>query len=290
MRLPFSQGTGRRLRLVALSLALLAAAVAALLAPPLVLPALATVALLLLLDRIALARDLRALAAALASTGPDVKLEVTEGAWGELAHALNRLRQQRRTQEQIRNLLPVLPAAPAARLADGGHPAEGVTYEVAALAMSLAGGPAAPAARLRELGAAALPLAERHDALLVRAGERLVLVFGAMGSQSPATTLRAAEQSARILAGHWPVKAEGRLRLTLAYGRAHAIVLPGLGYTVLGPPLDQALLLQSLTTPGRLLCNEDAYLGLRRLGLVPPQSPVPRLPAPDERPVYAIGL
>ena len=41
-----------------------------------------------------------------------------------------------------------------------------------------------------------------------------------------------------------------------------------LGLAVLGGPVDQALSLP-LSPPGQLLCNEDAYLGLRRLGVPP---------------------
>jgi len=58
---------------------------------------------------------------------------------------------------------------------------------------------------------------------------------------------------------------------------------------VLGPPVDQALSLQSLAT-NQLLCNEEAYLGLRRLGRVPPQPPSPQFAAPNARPAYPVTL
>jgi hypothetical protein len=298
MRLPLTGRTGRRARLI-LALAALLAAAAALSTPPLALLALAAAALTLLWDRLALERDLRDLTAAIVADDPEAKLEVTDGAWGELCHALNRLRQQRRAQQQIAPMLPALPAGRAARLADSGLPPEGLLCEVAVLAIGRPGGAGDPLAQLRESAFAALNQAQLHDALIARSGDRLLLIFGAMGQQSLAATLRAAQQAARAIAGGWGAEAAAaRPRLALAAGAARAVILPGLGYSVLGPPLEQALALQRLASPAQLLCNEEAYLGLRRLGAVPPQPPAPRIPTPGDhepgaqpsRPAYAISL
>jgi hypothetical protein len=46
-----------------------------------------------------------------------------------------------------------------------------------------------------------------------------------------------------------------------------AIALPGLGYSVIGPPVEQALRLQQIAAHARrsgLLCSEDAYFALCR--------------------------
>lgn len=291
MRLPLTGRIGRRARLLLAAVGLLAAGAAALYAPLLVLPALALVALSILWERVAIESDLRALTAAVLANTPETKLEVTDGAWGELCHALNRLHQQRRAQQQLAPMLPTLPANRAARLADNGLPPDGLLCEVAVLAIGGVGAPGDPVGQLRERAYAALHQAQLHDGLLMRVGDHLLLILGAMGQQSLTTTLRAAQQAASaIIATTAAEEGDGRLRLTLAAGAARALILPGLGYSVLGPPVDQAIALQNLASATQLLCNEDAYLGLRRLAAVPPQPPAPRLLTPDQRPVYAVSL
>ena len=281
--------SGRRARLLMLAAALLATA-AALWAPPLALLTLFVAVAIAIWDRAALERDLRRLAAAVVAETPELKLEVGDGAWGELCHNLNRLRQQRRAQQQLAALLPALPLARAARLADAGLPPEGLACEVVVLALAQPSAPGDPIAQLRAVAGAALHQAQLHDALLARAGDRVLLIFGALAPTSPAASLHAAEQAARALAQSWAAEsASSRPRLALAAGSARTLNLPGLGLTVLGPPVDQALSLQSLAT-NQLLCNEEAYLGLRRLGRVPPQPPAPQLAAPNARPAYAVTL
>lgn len=289
MRLPLVGRLGRRARLSILVAALAAAAAVALWAPSLVVIPVAAAAAVALWDRAALDQELRTLAAAVAAGGPAAKLEVTDGAWGELCHALNRLHQQRRAQRQVDALLPALPVARAARLADAGIPDDGLLCEVAVLAVAGPGGLQGPAAQLRETAAAALGEARRHEALLARSGERLLLIFGALEGQSPAANLRAAMEAAGAL--HAALAGpDGAPRIALAAGTARAVVLPGLGLSVIGGPVEQAVGLQGLARPAQLLCNEDAYLGLRRIGVVPPQPLAPRLLTPEERPAYSIGL
>ena len=280
-----------RARLALALLALLAAAIAAFLSPPLVLPALIIVASLLLWDRAALSAELRGLAAMVAAAEPDAKLEVAEGAWGELCHALNRLLQQRRTEIQLRHMLPALPLAGAIRLADASLPPEGLPCTVVILAMSAPAGASDPLAHLREAAYAALHQAQLHDALLTRWGEGMLLIFGALGTQNPTGALRGAYQSARALASTWAGAPPAlRPRLTLTGGPGRAVILPGLGLTVVGTPVEQALALQSLATGTQLVCNEDAYLGLRRLGVVP-AHPAARLPgAPGRSPAFTLPL
>lgn len=289
MRLFLAGRFGRRTRLSLLVAALVVAAAAALWAPPVALVALTAAVAVTVWDRAALDRELRALATAVAAGSPAGKLEVTDGAWGELCHALNRLQQQRHAQRQVEMLLPTLPVARAARLADAGIPADGLLCEVAVLALARPAGLQGAASHLRETAEVALLQARRHEALLARSGERFLLIFGALEGQSPAANLRAARQAAGDLHAAWAA-VDGGPRLTLAAGTARAVVLPGLGLTVIGAPVEQAVGLQEMAGPAHLVCNEDAYLGLRRIGAVPPQPLNPRLATPDERPAYSISL
>ncbi len=307
MGLRFSGRTGRRLRVALALLALLAAGLAALFAPPLALPAILFAAALMLWDRAALAADLRTLAAAVSTAAAGVeaspvpaagfvapgeaKLEVADGAWGELCHALNRLLQQRRSEQQLRHLLPSLPAAGAARLAELRPPPEGLPCEVVVLVVAHPGAHGDPVALMRDAAYTALHQAQLHDALLARWGEGVVLIFGALGQQGGAGALRGAYQAARAINAAWAAGLPAqRPRLTLAGGQGLAVILPGLGLTVLGPPVEQAIALQRLGLGAPLVCNEDAYLGLRRLGMIPPHATPPagphaaRLPAADGRP------
>lgn len=308
MSLRFSGRTGRRVRVALTLIALLAAALAALASSPLALPAILLAVAALLWERAALAADLRALAATVAAVSDadaqrlhdEAKLEVAEGAWGELCHALNRLSQQRRAELRLRHLLPALPPAGAARLAELRPPPEGLPCQVAVLALAPPAGPGDPVAALRDAAYVALHQAQLHDALLARWGEGIVLIFGALGPAGGGgpSALRAAHEAARAIAAAWRDAAPAqRPHLSLAGGRAHLVVLPGLGLTVVGPPVEQAAALQALAPGAPLVCNEDAYLGLRRLGLIPPLEaanagrPAARLPAADGRPAaFALTL
>lgn len=298
---------GRRVRVALALFAMLAAALAALVAPALALLALLVAGALIVWERAALAADLRVLAAAVAAAtqpGPlpapsdDLKLEVADGAWGELCHALNRLLQQRRAEQQLRQLLPTLPAAGAARLAELRPPPEGLPCEVVVLALAHPAALGDPVAVMRDTAYTALHQAQLHDALLARWGEGVVLIFGALGPQGGAQALRGAYQAARAISAAWAVALPAqRPRLTMAAGQGRAVILPGLGLTVVGSPVEQAIALQRHTPGAPLICNEDAYLGLRRLGAIPPsetlaQGPhTPRTQAGEGRPAaFAVPL
>ncbi|MFQ3663339.1 MAG: hypothetical protein SNJ69_13200 [Chloroflexaceae bacterium] len=259
---------GRRLRpMLALS-TLLVAAATLLFVPRVALLLLLVTALVIVWDRLALERDLRRLAASVTDTETGGKLEVTDDAWGELCHTINRLRQQRRAEQRLQRLLPELP--PIEDLLEAELPPEGVPCDIAALAIALPEG-AARAAHLREAATIAAASARQYHALLTRCGPHLLLIFGVTGQQSPTLILRNARQAARAVHTHWKLDAARRPRLVLAGGQARLVTLPGLGLSVIGPPVDQALDLLDLADEELLLCNEEAYLSLRRLGLVPAQ-------------------
>lgn len=307
MRLRLSGRSGNRVRLACASLALLGALFASLLASPLAIPAILVAAALLLWEWATLTADLRALAALVqaaaqpaspATADEEAKLEVVDGAWGELCHALNRLLQQRRAEQQLSLLLPSLPAAGAVRIAEQRPPPDGTACELVVLALANQPAMPDPVAAMRDAAYLALHQAQLHEALIARWGEGMVLIFGALGQQGSAQALRSAYQAAQALSATWVAATPAqRPRFTLAGGRGRVVILPGLGLTVLGPPIEQAVALQGLAPRAALVCNEDAYLGLRRLGLIPPvETPqagfvATRLPAAEGRPTaYTVPL
>jgi class 3 adenylate cyclase len=207
------------------------------------------------------------------------KLEVSDGAVGALCHAVNGLLQQRRVQERLQALLPALPVSVHQRLLD--DPASMRFGQNTPLATVLLVGRAGPGARNpddpRKNAAVCLLLAEeaqqqagRYGALMQLCGESLLLVFGALEPQSRAAGLQAALETAQALRQRWDEAgplARGRLSLSIASGNVVAGVLPGLGYSAFGPPIEQALRLQHLAAACpeyALLCSEDAYASLRR--------------------------
>lgn len=276
-------------RRLLLALALIPpAAIAALLAP---LPAallLLIVVALLLIERNRHEQRLRGAAAILAGDDPEAKLEVTEGGWGALCHAVNRMLQQRRAQQHLLRRLPTPPAGVAGRLAELTVPLEGLSCTVAVLVIGPQPG-GDPIAGLHEVAAVARRQAEIHGALMSRAGERILLIFGALDQARPSTNLRSALRTAQALYATWLRPAE-RPALSLAAGPARAIVLPGLGFTVVGPPVDQALAAQSAGPPTTLACSEEVYLQLRRIGSAPPLSAELRQARSDGSTVYAVPL
>lgn len=278
----------RRLRPILTIGALIAAAITVLFAPGFALVPLLVTALVIIWDRMGLERDLRRLAVSVASTETGAKLEVTDDAWGELCHAVNRLRQQRRAEQQLQRLLPELPAVDD--LLEANLPPEGLPCDIAALAIAPPEG-TAKTTRLREAAALAAAGTREYNALLTRPGEHLVMIFGLTGRQGPAAILRNARQAARAIHAHWTLDAARRPRLALASGQARVMSLPGLGLTVIGPPIDQALALLNLADEDLLLCNEETYLALRRLGQAPAQLASQRPVASEGHPgAYAIPL
>lgn len=278
----------RRLRPILAIGALIAAAITTLFAPGFALVPLLVTALVIIWDRLVLERDLRRLAVSVANTETGAKLEVTDDAWGELCHAVNRLRQQRRAEQQLQRLLPELPAVEA--LLEANLPPEGLPCDIAALAIAPPEG-SAQTTRLREAAALAAASTREYDALLTRPGEHLVMIFGVTGRQGPAAILHNARQAARAMHAHWTLDAARRPRLALTSGQARVMSLPGLGLTVIGPPIDQALALLDLADEDLLLCNEETYLALRRLGQVPAQLASQRPVASEGHPgAYAIPL
>lgn len=243
---------------------------------------------LLLIERARREQQLHAAATILAGDDPEAKLEVTEGGWGALCHAINRLLQQRRAQQHLLRRLPTPPSAVAGRLAELMVPLEGISCTVAVLAIGPHPGDD-PVARLQEVAALARRQAESHGAIMSRSGEQIILIFGAVGQSGPTAHLRSAMGAAQALYAAWPDHAD-RPALSLASGQARAIILPGLGFTVLGPPVEQALAAQAAGPTTTLACSEEVYLQLRRIGSAPALGAEQRRARSDGSMVYAVPL
>jgi hypothetical protein len=237
-------------------------------------------ALIMLLVRAIERRDQRALALArlIARDQQSEKIEVPHGAWGELTRAVNGLLQERRVAERLRQALPApLPLAALHSLLGGDLLMAG---EARAVAVLLISAPArAPAGEhgirrggllaWRALAQAAQEAAQRYGALLQPCGDAVMLVFGAFEEQPGYESLRHALEAAALLQRGWIAHSENgaSLSLALASGYALAVALPGLGFCVVGTPVEQAVSLQQLALHSRrfgLMCSEEAYQSLRR--------------------------
>jgi class 3 adenylate cyclase len=220
----------------------------------------------------------RALALRIADGRTGEKVEVPGGAWGELARAINGLLQERRVERRLREALPEpLPLEAVQSLLGGELMTEGKSRPVAVL---LVGAPVrAPAwergvrhtglAAWQALAREAHAAAQRYGALLQPCGDAVMLVFGAFEERTTRESLRDALDAADLIQRSWRVADEGGppLALALSSGYALTAALPGLGFCVVGTPVEQAVGLQQLATRARrfgLLCGEEAYQALRR--------------------------
>lgn len=244
------------------------------------LAAAALLALIVPLVRAIERRDQRALALArlIADAQPSAKVEVPHGAWGELTRAVNGLLQERRVADRLREALPApLPLAAMHSLLGGELLTNGQSRPVAVLLVSAP--VRAPAydqgvrrdgvAAWQALAQAAQAAAQRYDALMQPCGDAVMLVFGAFEERPAHESLRDALDAADVLQRGWLAYSDrgSPLSLALASGYALAVALPGLGFCVVGAPVEQAVGLQQLAARARrfgLICAEEAYQSLRR--------------------------
>lgn len=223
-------------------------------------------------------RQARALARRIADGRLGEKVEVPHGPWGDLARAVNSLLQERRVERRLREALPEpLPLEAVQSLLGGDLVTEGNARLVAVL---LVAAPVrAPAweqgvrrsglAAWQSLARAAHASAQRYGALLQPCGDAVMLVFGAFEDRPPRQSLRDALDAADLIQDIWRGGSDGiaPLALALASGYALTAALPGLGFCVVGAPVEQAVGLQQLAVRARrsgLLCAEEAYHALRR--------------------------
>jgi class 3 adenylate cyclase len=225
-------------------------------------------------------RDRRAqtLAHWIAAGRLDQKMEVQRGAWGDLNRAVNGLLQEQRIQRRLRAVSPTpLPEEAAHALLSGRLATAGETRLAAILLVSYAGRVAADRERgqratltaWRALAHEAHLQAQDHSALLQPCGDAIMLAFGAFSEQPISTSLRAALAAAEALRRGWRaggINAGGPLVLSLATGTTLVATLPGLGYCVLGAPVEESILLQQLAHQAGhhgLVCAEGVYYALR---------------------------
>jgi class 3 adenylate cyclase len=228
---------------------------------------------LLVWDHLHTRGQMRRLAQHIATGDFDAKLEVQEGAWGALCHSVNGLLQQQRLQRQAQTLLPILPTRALATMVNNSPNYNGLSHTLTVLIVGYAGSAGYHANSeaeylhaLRKIAVVAQQQVETHNALLERLGDVMLLVFGAFDDQPATTTIRSALDAAKALRAADDVNLRGSLAICLASGAAQAITLPGLGYTVVGDPVKQALRLYQLATgfpEYTLLCSEETYLALR---------------------------
>jgi class 3 adenylate cyclase len=216
-------------------------------------------------------RRARALARSIVGGRLDEKIEVRRGEWGDLSHAVNTILQEQRVQRRLRSALP------EAALLSGSLPTEGQTRLVAVMLVRHTRrapewderGRRAGLVAWRALSHAAQEAAQEHSALLQLCGDSILLAFGAFDERPAADSLRAALSVAETLCRRWRasgINAGGPLSLSLVSGHGLAAALPGLGYCVVGAPVEQALRLQQLALHSRrygLLCSEEVYLAMR---------------------------
>ncbi|GAB4195918.1 MAG: hypothetical protein OHK0022_12970 [Roseiflexaceae bacterium] len=224
-------------------------------------------------------RDHRALALArrLTLDQPAGKIEVPRGPWGELARAVNSLQQQRRLQERLHTATAApLPEEAVQALLDGVELDEHEPRVVTVLVVSCGDAERSASRRRRALltawqavARAARDQARLQGALLQPCGDALLLAFGAFTERPADATAQAAVQAAERIRQTWDQhQPDGApLALSIASGSALVAMLPGLGYCVLGAPVDQALTMGRLaldTLAYRMLCDEGAFFALPR--------------------------
>lgn len=257
--------------------------------------------LVLLWERIRMGQAMRELATRITTGQLSAKVEVREGAWGVLCHSVNGLVQQQHRQRRMQALLPALPTHAINALGDMLPPCEARPRTITVLIVGYAGARPSQAQAerehldaLRTLAAVVQQQVEHYDAWLERLGDTLLLAFGAFDEQPNAVNLRNALQAARALRAAWDANSpRGPLAISLATGNVLAATLPGLGYTLAGAPIEQALRLQHLAAACpeyALLCSEEAYMTLRRLDTAPWLLTDLRLLQPNHPPqiVYAL--
>lgn len=244
------------------------------------LAAAALLPLVLLLLRALDVRDRRAqeLARRIANEQQVEKVEVPSGAWGELARAINMLLHERLVGQRMRDALPApLPLEAVQSLLGGDLLTQGQSRRVAVLLISAPVRAPAWEQGVRRTGmqswqtlATVVHAAAQHyGALLQPCGDGVMLVFGAFDERALLDVLRDALAAAEQIEQGWRAESTsgGALALALAGGYALATALPGLGFCVVGAPVEQAVGLQQLALRARrfgLMCSEEAYQALRR--------------------------
>ncbi|MFL5802610.1 MAG: hypothetical protein ACJ8CR_12825 [Roseiflexaceae bacterium] len=238
-------------------------------------------------------RRARVLAQQIVGGRLDEKIEVRTGAWGDLSRAVNGLMQGQRVQERLRGAQPApLPTEAVQALLGGQLSTAGESRMAAVLLVSCAPYTAhehdqrAMLSTERALAQEMYDLAQHHSALLQPCGGAILLAFGAFADQPIGESLRAALAAAEALQRSWRGGDAGAvpLVLSLSIGHTLAVVLPGLGYCVLGAPVEEAVHLQQLAHQmGQhgLISGERVYYARRQADGAGWQPTDLRIPEPN---------
>jgi hypothetical protein len=228
---------------------------------------------LLLGDRMRTRAWLRRIARRIEQRQPLAKLEVGRGTWGQLSRAINGLMQEQHSLLHRARLQPrALPTAALEYLYDETVPDEGWEREVAVLALGTREQGVPRHERWLLLAELATAEAEHHQALLLPCASGLQLVFGAVREQQLAVSLGRALSAAQTIAERYGEVTHSRPAAGLASGVVLATLAGGLGFSVVGTPVEQALALQQLALQrgaAQLLCDERDYLRLSQGSLNP---------------------
>lgn len=204
----------------------------------------------LVYERSTTRRTLVALAEQLKTSGPLHKVEVEASSAGMLGQALNQAIQRSRTETALLSVEP--PSAVAE------------TLPVAVLSIGLRQGvhaayTAAHTERLTEVARAARGASQATDAVLDAHGDgTLLLIFGSQQLIPPALSLQQALDVALTLRAAYP-----DLRFGLGCGQGRCCTLPGVGATIIGAPLEDAVRLYRMAAAWHeyhLLCVEPVAL------------------------------
>jgi hypothetical protein len=262
------------------------AIISLIIAPVLSVVTLGAAVLLLLWERYRLGRAMRALANRLQSGTLETKLEVGVGAWGEVCHAMNRLLQRWRAEQHLQRLQPSQPALQQLETLTILPPVEGKVTPIAVVAV----GQLAFTDPLAELRARTqiLSASAAHQRALVQWHDGVALLIVGVLIPTPDPIRSAVNVITTIVA---TAKTAG-LPLppfALSSGNGRVAIVPLLGLYVTGDIITQTAQLVVESSPGTLVCTEEAGMQLRSIAPLPlPLVPVRtatyrwRLAASDE--------
>jgi hypothetical protein len=209
-----------------------------------------------------------------------------------LDRALNDAIQRTREQARVLQFAPL--AGPSGPVLDQLASADGTPRNVAVLAFGLRDQGSTPILsetheQLREIASTVVAVAEHRAALVQMQGSgTFALIFAAFSQEPAGRGIGVAYEAAKELLGAYP-----ELRFGLSAGTGMPCTLPGAGYTVIGPPLEEAIRLYRLAASWhefQILCPEPVSLILRasvagqRTPLQLTSSSAPPLP------VYALDV
>lgn len=218
-------------------------------------------------ERIYLERAMHQFASRVLAGDIDAKFEVKSGAWGRICHAVNGLLQRQRLSTRALQMLPALPSKLYTR-SDLQLPSEGSERPMTILvigytASARTGGGKADLTALHALAATVHEQVEQQGVLLQQLGNMILIAFGTFEERPLSSSLQQALQTAQAVDRAWKNVAPQRpLTMSLACGNVLAATLPGIGYTLIGAPIEQAQRLQTRAAEDlecTCICSEDAY-------------------------------